>query len=94
MTFALKRPLLPKMAFKWAFFMVKMFQMVNLFHVEQCEGNLFRKTDIRGFQPELCKTFPFLNIIFHTLYILYKVIDTEKAGEKSHFRLNHHIGTF
>ena len=38
--------------------------------------------------------FPFLNIIFHTLYILYKVIDTEKAGEKSHFRLNHHIGTF
>ena len=29
-----------------------------------------------------------------TLYILYKVIDTEKAREKSHFRLNHHIGTF
>ena len=25
-----------------------LFQMVNLFHVEQCEGNLFRKTDIRG----------------------------------------------
>ena len=30
------------MAFKWTFL------MVNLFHVEQCEGNLFRKTDIRG----------------------------------------------
>ena len=61
------------MAFKWAFFMVKMFQMVNLFHVEQCEGNLFRKTD-KGCPKKtrffFKNTLAFLKCFFYSLNLL------------------------